>query len=150
MSQKRKTPEDDIDRLAERIWQRGRGKIHNKADFLAVYSSYLKDNQARDNIELSEGAFKSIQRSHKNVSSSVKTKRERMEVFVRAGEKPSPKEFSVVGKSKGRTVFARRTKYLSKGKEITIFRDKKGRFVRVSDTLSRADKPLHRGYAYGN
>jgi len=84
------------------------------------------------------------------VSSSVKTKRERMEVFVRAGEKPSPKEFSVVGKSKGRTVFARRTKYLSKGKEITIFRDKKGRFVRVSDTLSRADKSLHRGYAYGN
>ena len=136
MVKKRKTLEDDIERLQERIWRRGRGKIKNKADFLAVYRSYLKDNDAKANVALQESVFSNMQSKHKGISSAVTTKKERAKAFVKAGQKPSAAEFDTIGYQKrgGRQVYARRTKYRYKNREVIVFRDKKGRFVHVPKT----------------
>lgn len=139
---RRKTPEDDIDRLAERIWQRGRGRIRNKADFLSVYSAYLYDNQARDNRDLRDAVFGRLRKKHPKVSTVVVTRRDRVEAFREAGMRPAASEFSFVGKVRGKTVYARRGKvrraYKVKGepyrvvfREFVVYRDKKGRFVKV-------------------
>lgn len=46
-------------------------------------------------------------------------------------KKPEKKDFSIIGKVKRQTVFARATSYtLKNGKKITQYRDKKGRFVK--------------------
>lgn len=132
----RKTPEDDYERLAERIWKRGRGKIKNKADFVSVYTSYLKDVDAKDNKALREAVFGKLQSDHPKVSSSLVSKKERVEVFVEAGKRPSPGEFKFQGFIRGRQVAVRRTKYrrvYASGRvvEPVVYRDRKGRFAKV-------------------
>ena len=127
---KRKTLEDDFERLAERIWQRGRGKIKNKADFIAVYNSYLRESGAKDNIELREKTFNTITKRHK-ISPAITTTKERAKVFVKAGNKPSKQEFDTLGTIKGRRVYARETRTKRNGKEFRAFRDERGRFVKV-------------------
>jgi len=132
---KRVTPEEDYDRLAERIWQRGRGKIRNKADFISVYAGYMRDSGQRDNAALREGVFGRIQKRH-DVSSSIVTKKDRVDIFNQAGMRPSSAEFSFLGVVKGKPVYARsmRIKRVLKDgsvKSPVVYRDKKGRFVSV-------------------
>ena len=128
---KRKTIEDDIDRLEERIWRRGRGKIRNQADFIGVYDSYLKDSSAGLDQKLRNKVFSRMRQKHKGISAKVKINAERMELFELAGTIPSKKEFDIIGSQKGRKVYARRTKFKFKDKERTVFRDSKGRFVKA-------------------
>ena len=132
---KRVTPEEDYDRLAERVWQRGGGKIKNKADYMSVYAGYMRDSGQKDNVDLREGVFGRIQKRH-DVSSSIVTKKERVEIFNKAGMRPSDKEFTFLGVSKGKPVYARSTRVrrVLKTGEVrnpVVFRDKKGRFVSV-------------------
>ena len=135
---KRVTPDEDYDRLAERVWRRAdqKGiKIHNQADFISVFETYMKDSNVKGNTTLRDNVFKKIQARH-DVSSSLFTSKERVEVFVKVAEKPGPKEFTYAGTRKGARVFARRTTYrkvLRDGtvKNPIVFRDKKGRFVSV-------------------
>lgn len=133
---KRVTPEDDYRRLAERVWRRGKQDglvIKTKADFLSVYQSYMRNAPNRNDESLRDNVFGEVQKRHPGVSSSVKTSKERVEVFYEAGAKPSAAEFNVLGKSGGRTVYARRTvvKFVKRGVVRVVFRDKKGRFVSV-------------------
>ena len=130
MVTKRTTPEDDYDRLAERVWQRGRGKIKNKADFIAVYDTYMKESNIPRDRGVREKVFGRIQRQHK-VSPAIQITKKRLGVFVKAGEKPSPAEFNILGTSKGRRVYVRRTIIKYKGSSKTVYRDKKGRFAKV-------------------
>jgi len=127
---KRTTPEDDYDRLAERIWRRGGGRIKNQADFISVFDSYMRESDQKSNKSLIQGVFERIQKKHPKVSSSLFTEKARVEAFVKAGGKPSAAEFNVLRLSKGRRVYARRTKLVDRwGIERVVFRDKKGRFV---------------------
>lgn len=131
-AKKRITPDEDLDRLAERVWRRGRGKIRNKADFIAVYEGYMGGSNVRGRDDVREGTFEKLAKKHPKVKREVFTKRERVEAFVSAGRKPAPSEFDFPGVIKGRRVFARRTKFKKPGGgEQTVFRDKKGRFVSV-------------------
>lgn len=131
----RTTPEDDIDRLAERVWRRGKGKIQNRADFNRVYDTYMSEKTAHgagSNTELKDSVFKSLQRSHRSVSSSTATTQKRLKVFGEVAKRPSDLEFNVLGKVKGRTVYARATRIKRKdGREPVVYRDRKGHFVSV-------------------
>lgn len=136
MVKQRKTPEEDVDRLQERIWRRGRGKIKNKADFLSVYYGYMKNSPQKNDVDLQDKVFGNMQQRHKGLSSDIVGKRDRLKLFKRAGKTPSAKEFNTIGYQKkgGRQVYARRTVYKYKSRQITVFRDKKGRFVHVPKT----------------
>jgi len=127
----RKTLEDDVDRLAERVWGRGHEKIRTKADFNAVYDSYLSGVSAKDNKVLREKVFKSMKRSHRNVSDVLSTTRERVRKYREAGSKPAPGEFRYAAVSGGRSVFARETYMVVKGVKKRVYRDRKGRFARA-------------------
>ena len=130
-ARKRTTSEEDYQRLAERVWRRGRGKIKNKADFISVYEGYMVNSSVKGDSDLRESVFGSIQKSHSGVSSSIVTKKERVKAFVGAGKKPSAAEFEFPGVQKGRRVYSRRTKFRRGVREFTVYRDKKGRFVSV-------------------
>ena len=131
----KETYDDDIDRLAERIWTRGRGKIKNKADFLSVYNGYMRDTGQLRNKELQEKVFDSIRGTH-DVSSAITTKKERVKVFREAGTKPSPAEFDTAGSVGGKIVKVRLTHYHHKkfNRQVWVYRDKKGRFAKVVKT----------------
>jgi len=127
---KRVTPEEDIDRLEERIWRRGRGKIETQDDFIQVYSGYLKDSQSKDNSQLRKKVFERMKQKHPQVSNKSGMSKERKDIFLTAGQRASKKEYDTIGFQKGRQVYVRRTKYKKKdGREITIYRDSKGRFA---------------------
>ena len=129
-TKKRVTPEDDYDRLAERIWRRGRGKIKNKADFISVYETYMNDSNVKGNAGIRESVFDRVQAKHK-VSSSIVTKKERVDAFREVARKPGSAEFEFLGLSRGRRVYARRTVLVRGGRQRVTYRDKKGRFVSV-------------------
>lgn len=138
MPTKRATPEDDIDRLAERIWMRGRGKIYNRDDFDAVFDGYLTQGDKRltpeQRTELRNRTFNKLQKRHSGVSSSRgKDTPQRKKLFKSAGRVPSKGEYSHPGKVRGRTVFLRRTiiVYKKTGKQATVYRDDKGRFGKL-------------------
>jgi len=128
---KRITKEEDIDRLAERVWNKGRKNIRNKADYYSVWDGYFKDNVGGDNKELRDRVFEKMQRRHPKVSSSIDTKKDRVKVFREAGSTPLPADFSFRGLSAGRPVSARKTWMVVKGVRKVVFRDKLGRFVKV-------------------
>ena len=138
MPTKRTTPEDDINRLAERIWQRGRGKIRNRDDFDAVFDSYLtqggKGLSKQQRQDLKDSTFKKIQKRHSGVSAERgKDTTQRKELFASAGRVPSKEEYSIPGKVGKRTVFLRRTiiTFKKSGKQRTVYRDSKGHFGRI-------------------
>jgi len=140
MVRKRKTIEDDYERLAERIHQRGRGKIRNKADFLSVYDSYMKDSGARNNIDLRNKSFNLYKTQHPKVTGSLVSNKERVKVFRQAGSKPSKEEFDIVGRVNGRTTYIRETRIkLANGRVKRIYRDTKGRFARPSRVYGGSD-----------
>jgi len=128
--EKRTTDETDYIRLAERIWNRGRGRIRTKADFISVYNIYMKDSTISGNNEVREKVFSKIQSRHKSVSGSLFTTKKRVHAFAKGGAVPSRKEFDELGEQKGRTVQARRTVIKFRGVTRYIYRDAKGRFVK--------------------
>lgn len=141
MPKKRATPEDDVNRLAERIWQRGRGKITTIEDFNAVYDSYMTSQGQSLTAEqkglLKKKVYKRVVTKHHLDVRHGKNK-QRQALFARAGLKPSPAEFSILGRARKRTVYLRRTHYTTKrGKYVTAYRDQKGRFGRPLSDAER-------------
>lgn len=137
MVTKRITPEDDVNRLAERLWERSRGKMQTRTDFDTVFDTYLtqdgQDLTPRQKRTLRQQVFDSIRRKHKNVKDRRVKNEERERVFEAAAVKPSPKEFDTLGTSGGRRVYARRTILRFKdGTQRVVYRDRKGRFVKVT------------------
>lgn len=148
MPQKRTTPEDDIDRLAERVWQRGRGKIRNRDDFDAVFDSYLtqggKGLTKQQRLDLRDSTFSKIQKRHSGVSSERgKDTSQRKELFASAGRVPSREEYVHPGKVGKRTAFLRRTiiTFKKSGKQRTVYRDSKGHFGRMLSGSQLESKP---------
>jgi len=133
MVKKRKTLEEDIDRLAERVWQRGREKITNRTDFNAVYDSYMTGVPHADKMK--EKVFSKLQARHK-ISDSQGRNKARRQVFKQLGVQPprTKKEgpsYSFLARTKrNKTVWARKTKITVRGKERVVLRSVDGRFVR--------------------
>jgi len=134
MSRPRKTPEEDVDRLAERIWRHGNGNIKDINTFEEVFKSYMpvglsyKQQQA-----LKKETFKAIRNKHSNVSEKRVTKIPKTEKVLER------RKFVFRGYSKGKLVDATQTyvvytnKKTGQQKKMIRYRDRKGRFVRKVD-----------------
>ena len=104
MVRPRKTPEEDYERLAERIWLKGRKKIKNKADYLAVYVGYMKDTGKENSKSLREKVWQKLKIKH-DLSDSVRTSEERMKVFNRAGRSKQDYDVKIID---GRTTYVKK------------------------------------------
>lgn len=135
---KRVTPAWELDRLAERVWSRGRNRIRSKGDFLAVWDGFFKGGVGGDNVALREDVFERVKRAHPlKVSDSVVASADRVEKFREAGGKPLRQDFSFratvyVKKDKMVVpVYARATWVEFRGVRRKVFRDERGRYAKV-------------------
>lgn len=148
---KRATPEDDVDRLAERIWERGRDKIQSLDDYNGVFASYLTQNgqdlSFKQKRTLRLGVLDSLKKNQKGFAKKLKQEKEvqtkkekeaRRELIFEAGRTPTPGEFKHVGRIKNKTVFVRRTSMTVKDKLRVVYRDERGRFARFVDPKTGA------------
>lgn len=123
---KRITTEDDIRRLSERINTFSEGAITDKTSYDRIYNDFMGDDlSAKQNKMLRNDVFKSLRERFPNRISEQRLRRE-------TPTKEAPKrDFSQVGRVKGKVVFGRIAKFRIKGKPVTRFRDKKGHFISI-------------------
>jgi len=114
---KRVTPEEDIDRLAERLRRFSREKI-DEENFDEIFDDYMEALTPEQDTLLRRKVRQKLR-----LERIPKRK-------VRKARKPR-QQFPQVGKVKKKIVFARQTQHKLKGKTVTVFRDRKGRFVKV-------------------
>lgn len=134
MVKDRKTPEDDIERLAERVWDRGREKIQDRSDFEAVFLGYMvNEGRASKSKKLRDAVFNKIVELHpgKVFKGRLHANGEREKVFSKLAVKPTQQEFDTFGFVKGRVVKVRQTHYYAQGRRRVVFRDIRGRFARI-------------------
>ena len=136
MAKKRVTLEEDMDRLAENLFNKFGDKITDRSSFSQLYDAYMEGEDTAD--ELKPKAFKAyvkfLARGKKRLTEvrKLKTKEVVTETFIKDKQfRREVYEFKVVGKVKGRIVFSRPSSFKIKGKVVTRFIDRKGRFVSV-------------------
>lgn len=120
---KRFTPEEDVDRLSERVWNWAHGNIADKEDFDAVFDDYMGEMNHKQETKLRSEVWEKLSGKRR-----LRQKPKRRHK-VRKTEKRPTHKFKSVGKVKRKVVYARRDYVFIKGKKRTIFRDKQGRFV---------------------
>ena len=131
------TPEDDYNRLAERIWNRGRGRIRTREDYDAVFSTYMKDSRLHGQtaLSVSDRVFRKVERKHGLEKYRGMTRTEdaaqREIALGKLAAMPSKNEFEFRGYSGKRQAYLRRTVFEYRGRTVTVYRDSKGRFGRL-------------------
>lgn len=139
----RRTLEDDVDRLAERIWDSGHHLIQDGEDFNNVFDNYLIEVNEKQDTTLRKKVFDALRRKHPGVSTKGEhlSEKKKKEFTTRVLKR---KEFTYIGKSGKRVVMARRTILQVKGKERVVYRDMKGRFVKITPTTQKKEVRLKR------
>ena len=129
--EKRITAEEDFNRLAEKIKNRGRGKITSRADFDAVYNSYMREGKIESRRGLRESTWDAYKKLNPNVRGRERKENiTRSQVFTEFGKIPAKSEFNNEGFSKGRRVLIRQNTKKKKDGVKRVYRDKRGRFAK--------------------
>ena len=140
MAVKRKTPIEDMERLAENLFNKFGDKINSKETFSQFYDSYMYGEVSADALKPKVFA-KYVRQAAKRAVPLKDVKRLKTKEVVKEFRPTDGKvkvvkqEFKTVGRIRGKIVFARVSKFKIKGKPITRFIDRKGRFVSVKKKL---------------
>ena len=67
ISKSRKTPEKDVDRLAEKIWNESNGNIIDIDSFNEYYDEYMGDIKGGTETKLRKNVFTRVIEKHKSV-----------------------------------------------------------------------------------
>lgn len=104
----RHTPEDDVNRLAERLYNRSGKKMATSHDFDVMYDAYMTQQGAKLNKEqdttLRNKVFDRLQKHHKLTRSAGGTNKERDKLLEKAAITPSKSEFSDKGYEGGKLI----------------------------------------------
>ena len=120
---KRTTPEDDIDRLVERVERHAKGRIKDRGTFDHYFSSYMPGNLSnKQQKTLANNVFNKIRKRNPQISSKKK-------ILVQKKKKIATTAYTLRGMSKGRIVDVHQTYITIKGKRMVRYRDRKGRFA---------------------
>lgn len=165
MARRRLTPDEDVERLSERIWHDAQGRIRDMDSFDDAFDEYMLEGipklTPKQDTQLRSRAFGFIRENHPEVSKLrlfrkakgkdfARDKRKRAKTIVTTEreyiKRTAPrvdlkdydmprvsrrKQFNVVGRVRGKVVYARRTFVFVEGKKRLRYRDMRGRFVSV-------------------
>ena len=150
ISIKRETPEEDIERLSERIWNEYGAEIEDIDSFNKYFNKYMGTMSEKQKSKLRVSVFKEISEEHKSVVREVlkpKKGRPKTETEILEDKRVKPK-FTYLRYSKNKVVYAREDKvtYKIKKKEIirTIYRDRFGRFTSSKSLRERKGIKIHK------
>jgi hypothetical protein len=133
MASKRVTPPEEIERLAERIHSEFKDKIDDKETFNQAFEDYLEVTLTpKQKTTLRQKTFSEYAKLEPDVRRVVKKRKKRV---VR--RKVPVKEFEIIGKQKGRIVFARKITIKVRGKSQTRYIDKRGRYVSIKKSRKK-------------
>ena len=129
MVKKRVTLPEDVDRLAEQLLNKQGELIDDRRSYDIQYSIFMQEGglEGKRNTILRDKVFKQITIIKPEIEPEVRKK------VTKKLVKPKPAKFEITARSKGRIVFARRTKLTRRGKQFTFLRDKKGRFAKKTE-----------------
>ena len=102
---KRKTPTDDVERLAERIWQFSGGRIIDRESFDYAFDKYLEDedlNRSQDS-KLRNGCFDALRQKRMFIKKGS--------VFKKAKGKSYSRDIATTAK----TIVTTEKEYIKKG-----------------------------------
>lgn len=158
---RRKTPEDDPERLAERVYRFSKGKIIDRATFNLWWREYMGDDTTGNQRNLKENTFKALARKKGFTKQNIfkqaggknlrQDQRTRARIVTRDPKKyikmgaqkadlygldtpnagPRKTRFTLIGRSRKKVVYARKTYVQIKGVKVVRHRDKRGRFVSI-------------------
>jgi hypothetical protein len=135
MAKRRKTPEDDFERLAERMYsQRFAGQISDKETFDNAWNSYFKGEHPK--ASLKKRVFETLVDKYDVSPERVSPERKELRKAVKKVKKEKisrakPDEFEFIGRQRGRVAYARRIEIIFMGKTAVRFIDAKGHYVSV-------------------
>lgn len=164
MVKRRKTPEDDIFRLAERVFRLG--GIIDKETFDLAFDNTIgmpmtggqdtdlrKDvfkvvvsnhpDEVRSSSLLKDAKGKSFEKDRDKTAKRIVTSQDEYvrqgarnvdldEYDTKRGKRILKEDFDIAGRIKGKVVFARKTFVTINQKQVPRFRDRLGRFARIS------------------
>lgn len=146
----RETPEEDIDRLAENLWNNYGDDIEDIDSFNEYYDKYMGEMTKKQETKLRKKVFEILTEEHKSVVKEVlkpKKGRPPKETEILEDKRVKPK-FIYLKYSKDKVVYAREEKliYEIKEKEITriIYRDRFGRFTSSKSLRERKGIKIHK------
>ena len=147
---KRETPEEDVERLAEKIWNESKGDIADIDSFNEYFDEYMGDLKGDTGTKLRKKVFTKVMDEHKSVVAErlkPKAGRPPKEAEILEDKRVKPK-FIYLRYVKHKIVYAKKEKliYKIKKKEITrvIYRDRLGRFTSSKSFRERKGVKVHK------
>lgn len=146
ISGKRETPEDDVERLAEKIYNEYGNKIEDIDSFNKYFNKYMGTMKGATGTKLRKKVFENMIETHPLIIPKI-TPTSKKEVKKLPIEKVKPK-FQYLRYVKNKIVYARKETliYKIKKKEITriIYRGKLGRFTSSKSLRERKGIKIHK------
>lgn len=146
ISSKRETPEEDVERLAEKIYNEARGKIIDEDNFDEQFNKYMGTIKGATGTKLRKKVFENMIETHPLITPKI-TPTPKKEVKKLPIERVKPK-FQYLRYVKNKIVYARKETliYKIKKKEITrlIYRDRFGRFTSTKSLRERKGIKQHK------
>lgn len=146
----RETLEDDIDRLAEKVWNNYGEHIVDIDSFNRYFDEYMGEMTDNQGTKLRKKVFVRMREEHKSVVSEVlkrKVGKPPKETETLEDKRVKPK-FVYLRYSKNKVVYARKQTltYKIKQKEIirVIYRDRFGRFTSDKSLRERKKGKVHK------
>lgn len=141
---------DDVDRLAERIWNDFGEDIIDIDSYNKYFNKYMGEMTNKQKISLRRNVFDSIRKEHPSVVAEriyKKAGRISKEAEIIEDKRVKPK-FTHLSYVKHKVVYAKeeRLTYKIKQKEITrtIYRDRLGRFASTKSLRERKKVKVHK------
>ena len=146
----RVTPEDDVERLAERIWNEYGNEIEDIDSFNKYFNKYMGTMNEKQESKLRKSVFKKVSEEHKSVVEErlhPKAGRTPKEAGI-LEDKRKKREYTHLRYVKNKVVYASEETltYKLKTKKITriIYRDRFGRFTSIKSLRERKGKKIHK------
>ena len=118
---KRKTDEDDYERLGRNLWIKHGESIVDRVTFEDAYKKYVGSEEIGDNTSFIDKVWKEV----KDIPGVNETP---LTPVIKPAKDTKRPVFDVLGKVKGVDRFLRITHVTVRGKKVIRFRDKLGRF----------------------
>jgi len=118
---KRKTKEDDYERLGRNLWIKHGESIVDRVTFEDAYKKYVGSEEIGDNTSFIDKVWDEI-KDIPGVSEIPLTP------VIKPAKDTKRPVFDVLGKIKGKDKFLRKTTVTVRGKKVLRFRDRLGRF----------------------
>ena len=150
ISTPRTTPEEDIDRLAENLWNTYGENIEDIDSYNKYFDEYMGELTHKQDTKLRKKVFENVRERHKSVVPERlerKVGRPTKGTEILEDKRVKPK-FVHLRYVKNKVVYAREDKltYIIKEKEITriIYRDRFGRFTSSKTLRERQKVKIHK------